>query len=166
MAEKKKLVKSAKVFDEVEGIPKNESKLYAYSLRLYQAMEKQAVDGIYEGKVVDTFHSLHISQSHYTTLFKALKELGCIELLDRGVRGRPTKYRMHGPPDETAFDTRYESGLTAGGKPARVPITELEQRISDIEGRLKGLQIKQVIVNHEERIVALEGSMKVEGGSK
>ena len=139
------------------------SRLYSYAVRLYEAMDKQAVDGIYEGKVVDTFNSLHISQSHYTTLFNALKELGCIELLDRGVRGRLTRYRMHGAPDEAAYETRYESGLTGGAKPATVPIIELEQRINNLEGRLKGLEIKQVIVNHEERIVALE---KLKGGSK
>jgi len=141
----------------------NKSKMYGYAVQLYEAMDNQAEDGIYVGKVVDTFNSLHISGSHYTTLFNALKELGCIELLDRGVRGRPTRYRMHGPPDEAAYDTRYESGLTAGEKPATVSVTELEKRIATLEGRLKGLQIKQVLVNYEERIVALE---KLKGGSK
>ena len=144
----------------------NGSRMYGYALKLYEAMDKQAEDGIYTGKVVDTFNSLRISQSHYTPLFNALKELGCIELLDRGVRGRPTRYRMHGPPDRDAYDARYVSsvsGLTGGAKPATVPITELEQRVATLEGRLKGLQIKEVVLNHEARIVALE---KLKGGSK
>lgn len=138
------------------------SRQFTYLLQLYEAMEAEATEGLYTGKVVDTFQSLNISMTYYTPLFNALKELGCIELLDRGTRNRPTKYRLLKQPTESAYTTRYDSGLTGTAKPATISTSELEQRIKAIERRLQGLELKQVIVNHEERIVALEK----EGGSK
>jgi len=151
-----------------------EARKFSYLLQLYEAMEKESTvikkngaksTTTYEGKVVTTFHSLGISMAHYTVLFNALKELGCIELIDRGARGRPTRYRLHGAPTEDAYDARYVKGdktLTGGAKPATIPLDELEQRITNLEGRLKGLDIKAVVVNHEERLVRLE---KEKGGS-
>jgi hypothetical protein len=137
---------------------------FRYLLQLYEAMQAQAVDSVYAGKVTETFNSLDISMTYYTPLFNALKELGCIELLDRGVRGRPTQYKLIGAPTWEAYDARYESGLTGGAKPATVPLDEVEQRVRNLERRLEGLDIKQVIVNHEQRISAME--VKQEGGSK
>ena len=95
---------------------------FTYLLQLYNTMliEAEGMDGeiIYEGKVVETFASLNISMSYYTPLFNILKELGCIELLDRGVRGRPTKYRLHKAPTVAAYETRYGSDLTGTDRPA------------------------------------------------
>jgi hypothetical protein len=133
--------------------------------QLYQAMVSESTDGVYEGKVVETFQRLNISMSYYTTLFNALKELGCIELIERGVRSRPTKYRLHGSPDEDAYAARYASDLTGGAIPATISLSELEQRISNMERRLQGLEIKQVVVNFESRLSALE-KLQPEGGSK
>ena len=140
-----------------------ESKMFSYALALYEAMEKEADDGVYEGKVVETFNRLRISGAHYTPLFTSLKELGCIELLERGVRGRPTRYRLHGPPREDAYENRYQAGLTNEPSPATLFLSELEQRVSNIERRLEGLDIKGIVVNYEERIGKLE---KAKGGSK
>lgn len=140
---------------------------YTYILQLYETMVERSTDGIYEGKVVDTFASLGISNSYYTELFNVLKELGCIELLDRGTRNRPTRYRLHHAPTVVAYERRYikpTGGLTAAGKPATVTVTELEQRVSNIERRLSGVDIKQILADYEKRIARLEQQTK--GGSK
>ena len=140
-----------------------EKKMFSYALILYEAMEKEAKDGVYEGKVVETFNRLRISGAHYTPLFNSLKELGCIELIQRGVRGRPTRYRLHGAPSEDAYENRYAGGLTREASPATMFLSELEQRVSNMERRLEGLDIKGIVVNYEERISKLE---KAKGGSK
>lgn len=143
-----------------------EKRMFGYLLQLYEAMVKEATPKnkkVYEGKVVTTFQNLNISMAHYTPLFNALKELGCIELIDRGARGRPTRYRLHHPPVEDAYENLYAGGLTDGSKPATVPVAELEQRISNLERRLEGLDIKGMAVNFEERISKME---KAKGGSK
>lgn len=135
--------------------------MFDYAVALYKAMKSEAKGNTYTGKVVGTFGSLGISMSHYSTLFNSLKELGCIELLERGVRNRPTVYRLHHAPTREAYDKLYDGGLTRAEKPATIPTSELDKRISDIERRLKGLDLKQMFKNHEERLVTLE-----KGGSK
>jgi hypothetical protein len=147
------------------------SRKFSYLLQLYEAMEKESAPigkskklRLYEGKVVTTFQTIGISAAYYTELFNVLKELGCIELVDRGVRGRPTKYRLHGKPTEDAYEARYVKGLTTADKPATIPLDELEQRIKNLEGRLSGLQIKEIIVNYEDRIASLESAMKLSKG--
>lgn len=153
--------------DDIEVLPASPNELtsrtYIYLAQLYQSMKAESADGVYEGKVVETFQGLNISMAYYTQLFNALKELGCIELIDRGVRGRPTKYRLHGEPTEDAYTGRYGAeGLTVGVKPATIPLSELEQRVKNMERRLQGLDIKEIFLDHEQRIVKLEK----EGGSK
>jgi len=146
-----------------------EKRLFGYLLQLYEAMEAEATkpkgskQKVYEGKVVTTFQKLNISMAHYTPLFNALKELGGVELLDRGARGRPTRYRLHHPPVEDAYENLYAGALTPAAKGATILSEELEQRISNIERRLEGLDVKGIAVNFEERIARLE---KAKGGSK
>jgi hypothetical protein len=142
------------------------SRKFTYLTQLYEAMEAEAEDGIYKGKIVDTFATLSISMSYYTELFNVLKELGCIELIDRGVRGRPTRYRLHVAPTIVAYERSYaarDKDLTGADRPARVPITELDQRIMNIERMLSGVDIKQVLADYEKRIARLE---QQKGGSK
>jgi hypothetical protein len=131
------------------------SALFDHALKLYEAMNDQAdKDGIYEGKVTDTFSKLGISMTYYTPLFNALKELGCIEMLERGTRARPTRYRLHGSPKRKAFDTIY---LTNVPRRATLPLESLEQRLSNLERRLDGLDIKAILLEQEKRLQKLEG---------
>jgi hypothetical protein len=147
-----------------------EKRMFGYLLQLYEAMERESDKKIYEGKVVTTFQNLGISMAHYTPLFNALKELGCIELIDRGVRGRPTKYRLHHKPSEDAYENLYAgvaNGLTSGGKAATIGLDEIEQRVKNIEGRLKGLDINTIneaIANHEARLSKLEVPRRTKKG--
>lgn len=133
------------------------SVLFAHTKEFYELLSKQSnEDGIYLGKIVETFGTLNISMSHYTPILNALKELGCIELLERGARGRPTRIRLYDAPEQGAFDALYKSDLTSDVKPATVLGEELAQRISNIERRLEGLDVKAIVVDHESRIKKLE----------
>lgn len=141
----------------------SESRKFTYIVQLYEAMVAESTKKIYEGKATETFHRLGISMAHYSELFRILKELGSIELLDRGARGRPTRYRMHVKPTAKAYDELYAGLLTKPEKPATIPLDEIEQRVKNLERRLEGVEVKQVLVNYEERISKLE---KTKGGSK
>jgi hypothetical protein len=131
--------------------------MFDYTCRLYDALEEQAKSGIFEGKVVETFSKLGISMTHYTPLFNYLRELGCIEMLERGARARPTRYRLYGRPSREAFDGMY---LTKTPRPATIPLQGLEKRVLDLERRLDGLELKEMFLNLEKRVKNLEGGSK------
>ena len=129
---------------------------FDYALLLYKKLVEESTDSVYEGKVVETFQKLNISMTHYTPLFNALREMGCIELLSKGVRGRPTVYRLHRAPERDAFNVIYTSALTTPPTGDTLRLDDHEQRLVSLERGFGDIDVKQVIVNFEKRIKALE----------
>lgn len=129
---------------------------FTYACKLYDELAKDATVGegeydVFTGSRVGVFRSLNISQTYYTPIYSALEETGCLELLERGRAGFPSVMALYHPPDEDEFTVAFKRNLTKTRSPSI-----LDQRVSNLEGRLGETDLSSVLVNFEQRIAALE----------
>lgn len=113
---------------------------------------------VYRGKLTKLFNSLEISNTYYTPIRRVLIASGSIAIVKRGAGGNPSEVRLYHPPP-TAEKISSE-GLTARRNLATVCL-ELEQRIKRLEGWREsqgGIDTKEALRNHENRLRRLEGS--------
>lgn len=135
-------------------------KSYQHAVALYAAMEKDAVGGVWTGSKIHVFHELGISNGWYSVLFRTLTESGCIENDKRGGGGRGSTVILHHPPEHDEFLAAYElqHRLTRTAKRATLD-EQLEQRISQLEGRLPNIDLSRYILSLDERLQKLEDRM-------
>lgn len=136
--------------------------LLRYCLSLYHELERDAKPAngyklLWEGKLVALFSSLSISNAHYRKVFDTMYEAGCIEMVRRGARNVPTQIALHGKPtgDNVKAVVSLDRGLTPPTDSAK-----LERRVKEIEGRLQGINVHQLVKNYNERMLALEAEVK------
>lgn len=121
---------------------------YKHACVVYEALDAAAtyetIEGvrlhIYRGKVTELYHGLGISQSYYSSIFKGLKNLGCITQLERGDKVTSTAYVLHFPPDLEGWKKVSERNLTP---PPDFAI--LSQRVGNLESQLGGINIGEVL---------------------
>lgn len=128
-------------------------RLFQHALALYnQLLSEASEECVFEGSLVAAFRAIGVSQSYYSVLYGALKELGCIEVVRSGRGGgASSRVILHHPPDLEAFQARYTGGLTK-----REPHGILGQRLENIEGRLPNIDLHSYIVETERRLESLE----------
>lgn len=126
---------------------------FNYLAQLYELLENESKDGMFEGSTTKTFRQLGVSQSYYSKLYAYLYELGCIELVRRGTSHYPSQLRLIHAPTLEEFDASYLTNV----KPRA---TLLEQRISHIEGRLPKVDLEQALAALAIRVDALESQLK------
>lgn len=134
-------------------MPEDAPVVFNHLVRLYHALEDQSVDGVFTGSTTETFRSLGVSQAYYSKLYGYLYEMGCLEQLQRGTSGTPSKIRIVRPPD---IDEFRSSHLTD----AKPRATLLEQRVKILEGRLPSIDLAGTITQLETRLASLEREVK------
>lgn len=127
--------------------------MYINALKLYDYMDvHKDSDGIYKDTKTKAFRATMISQTYYTPLFKALEEMGSIESLVIGGRGKRIHIRMISRPTEDAFAEAWRVvALTLTDKDDK-----LRQEIRDLHRRLPDVDLMKILKNFEERLQALE----------
>lgn len=137
--------------------PVNLDTLVRYCITVYDKLEENAVDTgeglVWEGGLIKLFSRCGISNAHYSTVMNTLYEIGALVMLRRGARGVQTQIALRYRPTLEAVQS------AAGVTPALTSPSAydmLAQRVSDIEGRLDGIDLKQLIASFNERLVALE----------
>lgn len=101
---------------------------FKYTIEFYRLLEGQAdkeiIDGIeltvFKGALTKVFMGLGVSQSYYSKIMPALKDLGCITILKRGARGVDSLVALHHAPDEMEFLIRSKSDLTSSPQAAKL----------------------------------------------
>lgn len=129
-----------------------DSRLFDHAVALYELLEKDSKDGVWEGKIVQTFRSLNISQTYYTPLFSILSELGSITQERRGTALAPHRIRLHHAPKIDEFEKVFRGHLTKRASSDTI----LEQRISNLERRVPEVDLTSIIQNFQERLSELE----------
>lgn len=132
---------------------------YKYTLEFYRLLESNAerelIDDIelmvFRGALTKLFKGLGVSQSYYSKVMDALKDLGSITVLKRGARGVDSIVAVHSEPIEIDFLMRGSNRLTSSPQAAR-----LSERVADLEKRLGGMSIVDAIDNLDRRLKALE----------
>lgn len=125
---------------------------------LYKALNACKGEKTPKGKVIHVqrtkvFDTLGISRGYYSILYGALEDMGCIEHVTRGTQGKPSEMILHHAPNKEQYDPkRARSSLTVKRQSA-----SLAQRVTILERRLEGIEVKEAIVALDKRIRALEG---------
>ena len=127
-------------------------RLFQHTLALYEKMVSESNNGEWTGSLVGVFRSLGISQSYYSPIYKALKEIGSIEVVHSGRGGGArSRVKLHKPPTLDEFTAIYKSPLTSNTR-----YDTLERRIETLEGRMPDIDLASYIVSLEERLQTLE----------
>lgn len=136
----------------------HDDQLFIKIERLYEALN--AIEGEIgpKGKTIlvqrtKVFDTLNISRGYYSSLYGNLEDMGCVEHVTRGTHGRPSEMILYHPPTLELYDSkRARSRLTSRSAPAN-----LTQRVTVLERRLDGIDVKEAIVTLDQRLRALEG---------
>jgi hypothetical protein len=126
-------------------------------MKLWVALDSLPSEPTPHGKLVEVrkthiFRELGISQTYYSPIWGALEQGGCIEVYEKGTHGRPSRIMLLREPTEDTFSTEV---LTQPREP-----DILRQRIENIERRLDGVEIKQVIASLVKRQDDLDSRLK------
>jgi hypothetical protein len=125
--------------------------LLRYCQQVYDAMELSAKDGVWEGRTTELLSRLHISNAHYSRVVSTLVDTGSIELLQRGARNALTRYQLH-------FRLSGDNGVQVSDSALTEPTAfdRLSARVSGLERRLEGIDVKTYLANVEKRVQSLE----------
>lgn len=132
---------------------------YGHALKVYEeldshaTMEEQHGCRVFRGSKVASFRAVGMSQAYYSPIFTVLEQMKCIERLEHRP-GAPSVIGLHGAPDPEEFERKYKEYLTRPRQPSKI-----EQRVSNLEGRLGEIDLAAVLVNYEQRITRLEADL-------
>ena len=96
---------------------------------------------VFEGQSMETFLEVlgKGQRSNYSPVLKALRDMGCLEMIQRGYAQTPTMYVLHEAPTIEKFDDVVAS-------PARlreqIPWRTMVERLQTAENNLAGLEDK------------------------
>lgn len=140
--------------------PVSRETLLRYCETVFDALSANATeDGelrVWEGRYVELFSGLGISNAHYSRISSTLQEIGSIEIVRRGARGVSTRIVLHRRPEQADLDgsVGLDSPLT---RPTAAD--KLTQRVTQLERRLDGIELKTYLANLEKRLRVVEGKV-------
>jgi hypothetical protein len=131
-----------------EQLPPGVPVLFDHCKSVYDGMLAKARpdnDGnmLYEGHLTHLIlDELNFSAPYYTKTLQALKRMGCIRQLRRGGAGTPSLWEVVREPDEDAFRSGVNRGMTRSQK-----VNSYEQRLADLSKRVSDLEdLAQMLV--------------------
>jgi len=132
---------------------------FEYTQEYYTKLEENArsevIDDIqvsvFRGQLTKLFRGMGISHSYYSKVMDALKELGCITVIQRGARGVDSVVVLNHPPDEMEFLIHRRQPLTSSPQAAT-----LVARLEKLETMIGGLNVVDAVQNLDGRLKELE----------
>lgn len=145
----------------MEGTP---PAIWVHISTVYDAMEKAAEDGVYQGfttKLVT--RDLNIPVPYYGKILSILIDMGCIEQEQRGGGTSPSRWRLQAKPDLETFSRVYEA--TPNAKAPQARMTVVEERLQALEARLSGLDVKQALTDLSLEVQEVKGKQHSHEGA-
>jgi hypothetical protein len=143
-----------------------QTKTQGYAIALYARMEKEAEDGVWSGRLLDTIISLGIPQGGYNRAVNMLRKLDCIQQLERGFRGEQLSVFLlkRAPTPEVlagAFVKSRDRDLTTAPSldTLRGEVRDLREEFNKVTG---GLNIVEAFANFELRLKTVEDLLQVQ----
>ena len=135
----------------------HEPKLFKHLTALYNEYAITAHDGVFTGSQREVFDKLELSNAYNPILHRALREMGCIEMIQRGAGPKPTILKLIQSPQIEQF---REWNKTADGERSltpRVSLDTVRQEIRLVERRLpEGIDLPKWILGVEGRLQRIE----------
>lgn len=140
-------------------LTKAPSKTHSYAAALYDVMDKAAemrqTDGgevrLWTGFIRQTCDELGIPQGVYRRVLSLLEDCGCLQILQRGVRGYPSLIALLKVPTAEVLESGGRGDLTRRLNPAM-----LESSVRNMQEQIGGLNVADALVNIEQRLKAIE----------
>lgn len=144
-------------------MPPTQSKTQVYANEFYAHCAANAVDRVvdgkplkvWEGSITKTCESLGIPRGTERRVIKPLEEMESIQILSRGVSNYPTVLALIRPPTVDLWENISHRGLTT-----RPSLDRLTREVKELEKRLGGVNLAEVLKDHNERLSALEEKNK------
>ncbi|MDQ3879174.1 MAG: hypothetical protein M3290_12625 [Actinomycetota bacterium] len=143
--------------------------LHELATRLLEELQASASDGVFEGKLREVSARAGLNSVRSADAVKLLEELGRIEVLQRGRRGRDTMISLRSSEPVTLKDAQSMLGSRATKKTSRLNYEDLGRAVIDrlLElGRDDALRAAQVEVfaseakQSTERVRELEAALE------
>lgn len=118
-------------------------------LVLEAMMEEATEDGIWQGLLTRKFGELGISPPYYGKTMLILKNMGCVEQIQRGAANQPSIWRIY--RQMTPVD--YE--LVARDMKQKEPASKnVHKRLAAVEGRLSDIEdmLRRFILNTKDEV--------------
>jgi hypothetical protein len=128
--------------------------------RLGETAQREDGSGllIWEGSITSVVRELGISNAVYSRVLSTMEESNWITQIQRGGRGLQTRFVLHSPPDSASL-VMPDQGLTNP-----TPFDTLSARVSGLERRLEGIDVKMYLATLERRIQQLERTTNTNTG--
>lgn len=141
-------------------MPPTQPKTHSYANAFYAHMADNAVDRVidgkpfkvWEGSITKTCRELGIPAGTERRVIRPLEQMGAIQMLSRGVANYPTIIALIRPPTEELWAD--VSGLPLTG---RLSYDRLVRKVEEIERQLGGVNLAEVLKDHNRRLTRLEG---------
>jgi hypothetical protein len=120
--------------------------------KLEAAAQREEDSGllIWEGSITSVVRELGISNAVYSRVLSTMEESSWITQIQRGGRGLQTRFVLHSRPDSASL-IMPDQDLTNP-----TPFDTLSARVSGLERRLEGIDVKMYLATLERRIQQLE----------
>ncbi len=128
--------------------------LAAHTIKVYEALEAEAVDDIFQGGLVRTFDATGVSRHYYKRVFAILSDLSCLTVLSKGFAGNATVVQLHRKPTIEEVEAWK---VTRG---PHADMTLFESRLNVLEILLAGTNMTQLLAVLEDRFKALESRIE------
>jgi hypothetical protein len=116
------------------------SALFKHACTVYEAMEasSETVEGrkVWKGHLTKVFTELGLPTPQYTHVMKCLKEMGCVEQIQRGGGIGNSQWQMIRPPEEELFLAKGSEARRRDSLRKQID----EQRLSDVHTRVSNLE--------------------------
>lgn len=137
-----------------------QTKTQGYAIALYERMEKEAIDHVWSGRLLDTIISLGIPQGGYNRAVNALRKMDCIQQLERGFRGNQLSvFLLKRPPTQEVWDEALKKSVDRDLTNAP-RLDTLQGEVRDLreeyERTLGGMNVIEAIANLDRRLATAE----------
>lgn len=122
------------------------------AMKLYKALEAEAVDGEFVGSKTRVYDSTGLSMTYYPHLWQLLTTMGCIEQTQRGNTQQPTRIKLLGAPKLEVFSAANDTVVLTRG----VTLDTLRAKVASIEGRLPNIDLNRFLYSLDARLTQIE----------
>lgn len=140
------------------------TKKFERAVQLYEILDRQAKDEktddnkkvrVFRGSLTDLYYQLGFGPGHYSPTWKILYDLGCVTMLQRGAKSVQSVMILHHAPDHAEYLQTRDQGKQDLTR--RQDYATLSADIQAIKRQIGGIDIRNVLLNLEQRIASLEG---------
>lgn len=136
----------------------DDPKLFQHLTNLYNHLANESVNDVWTGSQRDAFDkTLGLSSAYNPILYRALREMGCIEVVQRGHGRKPTILKLLRNPQITEFDEWKQTAKVERPLTSRTSVSTIEQRLNLLEKRLPNIDLASWVIGVEGRLARLEG---------